>query len=61
MTPASKLEGIKPGDRVRVTFEGYIRTLNEDWIGIDIVCGDGGECVFSSDDIEGEFDLERIP
>lgn len=46
MTAASKLEGIKPGDRVRVTFEGVFGSMErEPWMSDDpfSIVFDGGE------------------
>lgn len=56
-----KLEGIKPGDRVRVTFEGVVDALTSEWLSISVDDGDAVNNTFSRDDINSpHFHIERI-
>lgn len=56
-----KLNGIKPGDRVRVTFEGVVVEVGGDWLGVTVDGGDTISCTFSAEDIKSpHFHIERI-
>lgn len=56
-----KLKGIKPRDRVRVTFEGVVVDAGSDWLGVTIDGGDTISCPFSDLDIQSpHFHIERI-
>lgn len=56
-----KLKGIKPGDRVRVTFEGVLVEEGDGWTDVTVDEGDRTSCTFSKADTKSpHFRIERI-
>ena len=54
------LDGIKEGDRVRVTMEGEVQSVDGDFLAVVIVKGEGN-CIFTAEERRSPgFKLERI-
>jgi len=60
MSGVDKLAGIKPGDRVRVTIEGYIRTEGLTGFSIDREPGKGILVNLTSSEMANLVSIERI-